>query len=142
MSIDQNKDVARRYYEGVWGTANPEVFEQVVHPDITVFYPSLPFGPIHGRERLQRAAAATVATFPDLQMSVDELIAEGDNVVGRWTASGTQEAEFFNIAPTGRSVRWTGLSICRIATGRVIEEWGEEDFSGLLRQLGSAPTTA
>ena len=71
---------------------------------------------------------------------MDELIAEGDKVVVRWTFAGTQRGAFGPIPATGKSVRWTGISICRIADGKVIEDRGEEDALGFMRQLGLVPT--
>jgi predicted ester cyclase len=139
MSTDKNKEVVRRYFEDVWGRAEPSVAEQVVHTQITVVYPSLR-EPLHGRAALLELATSLVESFPDLRVYVDELIGEGDNVVARWTTTGTHRGRFGNITPTGRGIRWTGISICRMMDGKVVEERGEEDFSGLLRQLGLKPT--
>jgi steroid delta-isomerase-like uncharacterized protein len=139
MSIDENKALVRRFVEQVWAKADVAAVEQLVHPDITVAYPLLP-APVHGREAFKQVLAQVQAAIPDLQATVDELIAEGDKVVVRWTLAGTQRGAFGPIPATGKRVRWTGIGICRIADGRVIEDRGEEDALGLMQQLGLVPT--
>jgi len=139
MSIEDNKVIARRFAEDVWGRADPAAVEQVVHPDITVAYPLLP-ETVHGREAFKQVLAQLQAALPDLRGTVDEVIAEGDKVVVRWTLAGTQRGAFGPIPATGKSVRWTGISICRIAAGQVIDDRGEEDALGFMRQLGLVPT--
>jgi len=84
-------------------------------------------------ERLERAFACS---FPDLKHSIEDIIADGDRVVLRVTARGTHGGEFQGIAPTNRSVEFTGIVIYRIDAHRIAESWGELDFLRLMRQLG------
>ena len=139
MSIEANKEIGRRWAEEVWGKADEAAAEQLAHPEITVAYPLLP-ETVHGREAFKQVLAMVRAALPDVYGSVDELIAEGDKVVVRWTMGGTQHGAFGPIPPTGKRVRWTGISICRIADGQVVEDRGEEDALGMMRQLGVVPT--
>ena len=139
MSIEANKAIARRWAEEVWGKADVSVAEQLAHPDITVDYPLLP-ETVHGSEAFKQVLAMVKGAIPDVHGSVDELIAEGDKVVIRWTVGGTQRGAFGAIPPTGRSVSWTGISICRLVDGKVIEDRGEEDALGLMQQLGVVPS--
>jgi predicted ester cyclase len=139
MSIEDNKAIGRRWGEEVWGKADVSVADQLAHPDITVAYPLLP-ETVHGIEAFKQVLAMVKGSLPDLHGSVDELIAEGDKVVIRWTMAGTQQGAFGSIPPTGKSVSWTGISICRIVDGKVIEDRGEEDGLGLMQQLGVVPT--
>ena len=139
MSIEENKAIGRRWAEEVWGKADVSVADQLAHPDITVAYPLLP-ETVHGSQAFKQVLAMVKGALPDVHSSVDELIAEGDKVVIRWTMAGTQLGAFGSIPPTGKSVSWTGISICRIVDGKVIEDRGEEDGLGLMQQLGVVPT--
>jgi steroid delta-isomerase-like uncharacterized protein len=78
------------------------------------------------------------ASFPDLRITVDDLIAEGDKVVARLTARGTHQGTFRAIPPTGQFVQWSGIRIFRIADGKIVEHWATWDDLSLLRQLGAA----
>lgn len=138
MSIEENKAIVRRFVEEVWGKADMGAVEQLVHPDITVAYPLLP-EVVHGREAFKEVLAQVQTALPDVRASIEEMIAEGDKVVVRWAFAGTQRGAFGPIPATGKSVRWTGIGICRLAEGKVIEDRGEEDALGLLQQLGVVP---
>ena len=78
-----------------------------------------------------------LAGFPDYQTIIDDLVAEGDKVVARITMSGTNTGNFMGIPPTGKHVSFTGIYIARIANGKIVEHWGEEDAVSLLQQLGA-----
>lgn len=81
------------------------------------------------------------AAFPDIQRMVEEEVTDDNQtVVTRWTATGTHRGEFMGIAPTGKRVTFTGISIHRIADGRIVEEWQQWDPLGLMQQLGVVPT--
>lgn len=82
------------------------------------------------------------AAFPDWTESVDDVVAEGKEVVIRVTGRGTHEGEFQGVAPTGRSVTATGVGIGRIENGRIAESWAEYDALGLMQQLGAIPAPA
>jgi steroid delta-isomerase-like uncharacterized protein len=138
MSIVENKAIVRRFVDDVYGRDDSVAFAQLVHPDIVVSYPLLP-EPVHGREAFKAVLSQFRAALPDLEASLDELIAEDDKVAVRWSLAGTQLGAFGPIPGTGKRVRWTGISICRIADGKVIEDRGEEDVFGLMQQLGAIP---
>jgi len=81
------------------------------------------------------------AGFPDMQVTIDDVIAEGDKVAYRWTARGTQTGEMMGIPPTGRSVILTGITIDRYdAESKIVEHWESYDQLGMLQQLGVIPT--
>ena len=82
---------------------------------------------------------AFVASAPGTHV-VEDLIAEGDRVVGRITANGTHEGELLGIPRTGKQIRMTGMTIWRIADGKIVEHWSEMNVLGLLQQLGVSPT--
>jgi len=79
------------------------------------------------------------AAFPDICLRVDDMFAEEDRVVLRWSASGTHQGEFFGITPTNRQITANGMAIYRFADGKIVEEWMNTDMLGLLRQLGVVP---
>jgi predicted ester cyclase len=77
--------------------------------------------------------------MPDFHVTMEDMIAEGDNVAGRWTASGTHEAELVGIPPTGKQATWTGMTIYRFAGGKIVEAWWSRHMLSLLMQLGVVP---
>ena len=77
--------------------------------------------------------------FPDIQMNVEDMIAEADKVVARVSVSGTHQGEFMGIDPTGNRVAITGIDILRIADGKIVEHWGNFDDLGMMQQLGVIP---
>ena len=83
----------------------------------------------------------TVAAFPDLRFTVEDIIAEGDEVVARWTARGTHEGEYKGVPSTGERVTFTGTTTYRITDGKVEETWWEWDEMVLMQQLGIVPSS-
>src|SRR5439155_22952243 len=80
------------------------------------------------------------AAFPDLQVNAEDLIAEGDRVVARWSSSGTHKGDFMGIPPTGKQVQITGIDLFRFSGGKIAEHWGVFDQLWMLQQLGVAPS--
>ena len=85
---------------------------------------------------------AMVTAFPDLDRRIEDLFADGDRVAVRWTATGTHTGDFMGIPPSGTTATSSGITIFRIADGRIVEEWGHSDMLGLLQQLGAIPVGA
>jgi predicted ester cyclase len=79
------------------------------------------------------------AAFPDLTLSADDLLGDGDRVVLRWTAHDTHQAELMGMPATGRRVTMTGIDILRVVDGRIVERWGEFNGVEMLQQLGTLP---
>jgi predicted ester cyclase len=94
------------------------------------------------RAGLQRFMAASRAAFPDLRVTVEQLVGEGDAVAARWRACGTHRGALLGIAPTGTAVAGTGVNHYRIAGGAIAADWNSADFLGLLLQLGVVPPLA
>jgi len=92
-----------------------------------------------GPEAAKQAAADYRRAFPDLRVTVEDLIAEGDKVVGRLRFRGTHLGELDGIAPTGRRVDCTGIVVSRMEGGKIAEDWANFDDLGLMRQLGAIP---
>ncbi len=138
MSTEDNKAIIRRQYEEAIGKQNLDLLDELIGPDYVSHDPTLP-EPIRGVEGLKEYARGYFTAFPDLQFTIEEQIAEGDTVVTRWTASGTHEGELFGIAPTGKRTTTTGVSIERLANGKIVESHDEWDALGLMQQLGVVP---
>ena len=91
-------------------------------------------------EQFKQYNTILFAAFPDISFTVEDMIAEGDKVVTRWSLSATHKGEFQGIAPTGNRVSITGVDISRIVAGKVVESWMYSDRVGLLQQLGVIPS--
>ena len=137
MSTEENKAIARRFGE-VWNRGGLDIIDQLADPDLLVSFPLLPED-IHGPEAYKQFLAQFYAAFPDVQAWVEEMIAEGEKVVARWTIRGTHRGDLPGLPTTGKRAQWSGISIYRIVNGKVIEEKGEEDALGMLQQLGVLP---
>ena len=79
------------------------------------------------------------SAFPDLNATIEDMVAEGDKVAIRITWKGTQKGDFMGVPPTGKSVSFGVMDIVRVAEGKCVEHWGETDFMGLMQQLGAIP---
>ena len=80
-----------------------------------------------------------LTAFPNVHLTVEDMIAEGDKVVTRYTSRGTQKGAFVGIPPTGKQMTVSSIVVARIADGKIVEEWGLDDQMGMLQQLGVIP---
>jgi len=133
MSIEENKKIVRRYQE-IYNSNDLEALGEVVSEDLLTpkIMPGIPTG-IEGAKAAHRIM---LAGFPDYQTIIDDLIAEDEKVVARIPMSGTNTGSFMGMPPTGKHVSFTGIYVARMANGKIVEHWGEEDGVGLLQQLG------
>jgi steroid delta-isomerase-like uncharacterized protein len=138
MSPTQNKALVQRFYEEVWVKGNLEVAEELFAPQY-IRHDLRPGHPLPGPEGQKRIAADFRAAFPDLRMTIDLLIAEGDMVVARWTTEGTNTGPWGAVPPTGKPVKFSGVNIFRIDAERdkVVEIWNHRDDLGVMEQLGA-----
>ncbi len=140
MSTEQNKTLVRRYWDEAWNNGNLAVMDELVATDFDGHpLPSDPnFG--SGPEGQKRLVGLYRGAFPDMRMTIDDMVADGDRVVVRWTARGTNTGEMMEIPATGKSATVTGIIINRLAAGKIVESWGNFDALGMLQQLGVIPT--
>ena len=134
MSVEENKAIARRWNEEIWSQGNLATIDELLAPDFTFNYPTTGAAP--DREGYKQTVADWSAPCSDVQSITEEAVAEGDKVVVRWTWSGTHTGDYMGVAPTGKRLTITGVSILRIVGGKIVEEWGEMDNLGLMGQLG------
>src|SRR5436190_20268577 len=133
MSLEENKKIVHHYQE-IYNSNDLDSLDEVVAKDLLT--PKIMVGIPAGIEGAKAAHRIMLAGFPDYQTMIDDLIAEGDKVVARITMSGTNSGSFMGMPPTGKYVSFTGIYIARIANGKIVEHWGEEDGVNLLQQLG------
>lgn len=137
MSTEANKALMRRFYEEFWCRGNADAVDELVSPAYVDH--QLPSGWPKGPDGLKMLVREWRTGFPDMSETIDDMIAEGDRVVGRFTLTGTHRGPFFGIEPTGRRLEITGIDIVRFEDGRIAEWWYSEDTLGILRQLGQLP---
>src|SRR5829696_9507185 len=111
MSEAENKTVAQRFNEEVWGRGDEVALEELLAPDF-VDHDALP-GQSPDREGHRQILAAFRSAFPDLHVTTEDVVAEGEKVVSRWTARGTHQGELMGIAPTGNGVTIKGIDVLR-----------------------------
>jgi steroid delta-isomerase-like uncharacterized protein len=138
MSMQENKTIARRFIQ-VWGKGDLNIIDELASPSLSVQYPAIP-KVIRGGKAFRQVMEMFRSAFPDSDLQIEEEIAEDDKVVIRWIFSGTHQGSLLGIPATGKKVKWTGITIYQIVDGKVMEEKGEEDFLGFLRQIGLVQT--
>ncbi len=129
----ENKDLAHRWnliFEGDFGVAHDIVGEDCVFHDG-------PPGLLPGPDGVKEWAIMIRNGFPDIHVTEEEFIAEGDRVACRFVAQATHGGEFMGVPATGKQVRVSGIDIMRIAGGKIVEHWGTVDTLGLMQQLGA-----
>lgn len=131
---ERNKAQIRRVIEEIYNRGDLTAVDELAASEMVIHAAS---GDIVGREGVRQYVAALRTGFPDLEVTVEEQIAEGDMVVTRWTARGTHAGVFQGLAPTGRRARITGTDIDRMVDGRAVECWMQMDELGLMQQLGA-----
>jgi steroid delta-isomerase-like uncharacterized protein len=138
---DQNKSIARRALE-LFSSGDLDELDQLVSEDAVDHDTQNPNAGIHGPEGAKRTAGIYRGAFSDLKITVADQIAEGDKVVTRWTAVGTQDGDLPGLPASGRSSTVTGITIDRIEGGKIVESWGNWDTLGMMQQLGAVPAAA
>ena len=138
MTLEENKAKFRLVYEEILNKGNIALFDELCAPNFVKH--ALQPGTDYGIEGSKQSVVMLRTAFPDIIYTVEDLIAEGDKVVARWTAQGTHTGEFMGIPPTNKPVRFSGIEIIRVVDGQAVEEWEELDRLGLMTQLGAIPT--
>jgi steroid delta-isomerase-like uncharacterized protein len=134
---EANKELSRRFTE-LFSTGDEALAEEVLSPDV-VFHGTTGDGEVRGIDGVKAFLGAYRRAFPDARSTVEDQVAEEDQVVTRWRARGTHRGELGPISPTGREFDMNGITIERIAGGKIAEVWVARDELGLLRQLGVLP---
>jgi len=135
MTIETNKALVRRYYEEIVNTGQVDDIDRFISPD---------YVEVHDNERnavgLEGARDHVLGvrqTYPDLHLTIEQQIAEGEWVVSRVTMRGTHRGEWMGIEPTGEPVEITAVNIDRVVDGRILEHGGAANLLGPLLDVGA-----
>jgi steroid delta-isomerase-like uncharacterized protein len=137
-SAEENKAVARRWFEDLFNTGDLEVADEIIAPDHVNHDPTLPDIP-PGSEGQKQVVNLYRGAFTNAHISIEDQVAEGDKVVTRWRGSGTHQGELMGVAPTGNQVTITGITINRVSEGKIAESWTNYDALGMMQQIGAVP---
>ena len=138
---EPNKAIVRRLIEELWNKGNLSLADQLFSPNYAHHDPSTPdFG--RGPESEKKRATLYRTAFPDLRLTIEDLIAEGDTVMARWSCHGTHKGDLNGMAPTGKQFTISGVTIARLLNGKLAEGYVNWDALGLMQQLGVVPQLA
>lgn len=137
MGTAENKAISRRGVEEIWNKGNLAVVDELIASEFVNHVAGAE--EVRGPEGMRQFATAYRSAFPDLNLTIEDQIAEEDKVVTRWTGRGTHRGELQGIPPTGKQATVTGMTLERIVNGKVVEAWDQFDTLGMLQQLGVIP---
>jgi steroid delta-isomerase-like uncharacterized protein len=134
----ENKELFRRWFEEVWNKGRVDAIKEMFAEDgIAHGLSDDPSTPMRGPTDFTNFHAAFRSAFPDMMITVEDTIAEGDKVVARCSVRGKHTGDSLGIAATQTPVEFTGISIVRIKDGKIVEAWNNFDFMKMYRQLGA-----
>jgi predicted ester cyclase len=141
MSVDRNKELARRVFDEIWSEGKLELADKILAPDF-VGRPGGLGHPFRGPEGAKQFIGRLREGFPDITFTVEDMIAEGDLVATRWTGRGSHDGEFMGLEPTGDPVTFGGMTFLRFEDTWIVEGWTQPDALVLLQQIGAVPEPA
>ena len=136
MSTENNKALVCRWVE-LWNNQNVAAVDDLVSPNFVRHDPNTP--DVRGATAEKQLITMALAAFPDIHFTIEELVAEGDTVAGRYTLRGTHKGEWLGIPPTNNAVTLAVSEFYRIAESKIAEQWVLLDALGMLQQLGVIP---
>ena len=134
MSVEENKAIMRRFWD-VWEEGNIELLDELLAPDYVnhnLAAPDLPPGP----EGVKQIVSMFRSAMPDLEVVIEDMIAEDDKVATRYALEGTHRGELFGAAPTGKQLSIKSITVERVLDGKIVEHWRVTDELDMMRQLG------
>jgi steroid delta-isomerase-like uncharacterized protein len=135
---EENKEKMRRVLEEAFGQGKVEIMDEVLHSEFVCWDPNSETGEIRGADTIKGEIEYFRNAVPDLTYKVEDQIAEGNEVVSRWKASGTHQGEFFGVLGSGKRIEMSGIQIDRFdESGKLMEEWPEYDLLGAMKQIGA-----
>ena len=133
MSLEENKNIIRRYIEEIWNFGDLTVVEELLAGDFVIHEPGVD---VQGHERVKQYVMSNRTAFPDLKFTIESQIGEQDIVVTQWTFTGIQKGEIMGIPATSKHVEIPGISYIRLAGKKLQESWAYWDKLAMLKQLG------
>jgi len=140
VSAEGNKALIHEIIEEVWNKGDLAAIDSYFAPNYVDHTPFPGQGP--GPEGYRQVVAAIRDAFPDLHLTLEDILSEGDKAAFRYTMRGTHQGQFMGIPPSGRPFSVEGMIIARVAEGKAVERWANLDTLGLMQQLGAIPSPA
>ena len=138
----ENIALIHRWFEEVWNKGRAEAIEEMFAADGIAYGLGEAGIDVHGPAAFKPFFERLRGAFPELKITIEDTLAEGDKVAARWSATMTHQGDHLGIAATGRKAAVTGMSIVRIRDGKIVEAWNNWDMLGLMQQIGAiAPPT-
>lgn len=132
--------ILHRWFDEVWNEKREEAIDEMLSENAVHHgLGGIEDVSIRGIGAFKEFYRAFISAFPDLQVTVEEVITDGEKLAGRYVAHGTHIGDGLGFAPTNREVKFTGMGICIIREGKFVEIWNEVDFLKLYSQLGVLP---
>ena len=137
MPAEENKASIRRYVEEAWNKGNVDIMDELMAAHYAR-HMAISAPPLTRDGQKQRILGFRRA-FPDLRLTIEDMVAEGEKVSFRLTLRGTHQGDFMHVPPTGKQIVVGAVDVARFEDGKVVEQWGQTDMLGLLQQLGAIP---
>jgi steroid delta-isomerase-like uncharacterized protein len=135
-----NIAIVRKFFDVGPSKGDIAAADSLLHSEFTLHTPLPTPGP--GIEEMNNVITTCRAAFAGLHVTIDDIMADGNRVIARFTARGTHNGEFMGVPPTGKAITLTAIEIFRIKDGKIAELWGEVNMMGLMQQLGMLPGSA
>jgi steroid delta-isomerase-like uncharacterized protein len=136
MSVGENIQLMRRWFQEVWNEGQVETVHELFHPNAVARGQRGAKSEIRGPEQFEKFVREIRGAFPDIKVKVEDVFGDGDKVVLRWSGVMTHTGNTLGIPPSGQTVRSEGITIARIVDGKIVEGWDSWDQLGMLEQIG------
>jgi steroid delta-isomerase-like uncharacterized protein len=135
---EENETFIHRWFEEVWNKQSEEAIDRMFAEDVVANGLTDAEGrTIRGIEAYKNLFRTFISAYPDLKITVEDTVSEGDKIAARCRVTATHTGEGLGIAPTNKRVEFTGITIVRVEDGRIVEAWNEFDFMKMFNQLGA-----
>lgn len=135
---EENRTFLHQWFEEVWNKRREDAIDEMFAEDgIANGLNDADGNPLRGPEGFKQLHRAFLAAYPDLQITVEDTVTEGDKIAARCTVKATHAGEGLGVAPTNQPIEFTGLTIVKIKDGKIVEAWNEFDFMKMYSQIGA-----
>jgi steroid delta-isomerase-like uncharacterized protein len=132
-TTELHKTLIRRWIDEVWNKGDMAVADEIFAP---TYVHRTPMATLSNLEAFKKAISGFRAGLPDVKVTIEDVLTDGDKVVTRWVITGTHRHELMGFAPTNKQITFSGITIQRVVDGKIVESWVEFDAGGLGQQLG------
>jgi steroid delta-isomerase-like uncharacterized protein len=138
---DENKALARRWFEEVWNKGRSEAIDELLDANVIAHGLGNDGKELRGPAGFKAFHEKFIGAFPDIRIEVEELVAERDLVAIRFSGAASHQGDHLGVAATHKPVTFTGMSFIRCKNGKIVEGWNNFDVMGLMQQIGAVPST-